>query len=167
MINIACENKLYIMNYKLFHSSSVVEQSAVNRSVVGSNPTCGAMYNARSAVRGGGRSMMGNHVDRRRSEGFKSLVLHRGKLLLLAPCSSGAEIATSRRPHGCDDRRGHHLFYFMDIGRISSAGRALALQARGRRFEPCILHHVEKPSYRGVEHVFTCEESIDDETDKR
>ncbi len=26
----------------LFHSSSVVEQSAVNRSVVGSNPTCGA-----------------------------------------------------------------------------------------------------------------------------
>src|SRR5699024_7770394 len=26
-----------------FHSSSVVEQSAVNRSVVGSNPTCGAM----------------------------------------------------------------------------------------------------------------------------
>ncbi len=26
----------------LFHSSSVVEQSAVNRSVVGSSPTCGA-----------------------------------------------------------------------------------------------------------------------------
>jgi hypothetical protein len=25
--------------------------------------------------------------------------------------------------------------------RISSAGRALALQARGRRFEPVILHH--------------------------
>ncbi len=28
----------------IFHSSSVVEQSAVNRSVVGSNPTCGAIY---------------------------------------------------------------------------------------------------------------------------
>src|SRR5699024_12854798 len=55
----------------------------------------------------------------------------------------------------------------MDIGRISSAGRALALQARGRRFEPCILHHVEKTSYREVEHVFTCEEPIDDETDMR
>ncbi len=27
----------------LFHSSSVVELSAVNRSVVGSSPTCGAM----------------------------------------------------------------------------------------------------------------------------
>ena len=27
----------------LIHSSSVVELSAVNRSVVGSNPTCGAM----------------------------------------------------------------------------------------------------------------------------
>jgi hypothetical protein len=26
-----------------FHSSSVVERSAVNRVVVGSNPTCGAM----------------------------------------------------------------------------------------------------------------------------
>ena len=29
--------------YKLFRSSSVVELSAVNRSVVGSNPTCGAI----------------------------------------------------------------------------------------------------------------------------
>ncbi len=28
----------------LFHSSSVVELSAVNRSVVGSNPTCGAIF---------------------------------------------------------------------------------------------------------------------------
>ncbi len=27
----------------IFRSSSVVEQSAVNRSVVGSNPTCGAV----------------------------------------------------------------------------------------------------------------------------
>jgi hypothetical protein len=30
--------------YLLFRSSSVVEQSAVNRSVVGSNPTCGAIF---------------------------------------------------------------------------------------------------------------------------
>ena len=30
----------------LFRSSSVVEQSAVNRSVVGSNPTCGAIWRA-------------------------------------------------------------------------------------------------------------------------
>ena len=28
----------------LFRSSSVVEHSAVNRAVVGSNPTCGAIY---------------------------------------------------------------------------------------------------------------------------
>ena len=34
---------------KLFHSSSVVEQSAVNRSVVGSNPTCGAKWRRSSA----------------------------------------------------------------------------------------------------------------------
>jgi hypothetical protein len=31
------------INSLLFRSSSVVEQSAVNRSVVGSNPTCGAI----------------------------------------------------------------------------------------------------------------------------
>jgi hypothetical protein len=31
------------MIYFLFRSSSVVEQSAVNRSVVGSSPTCGAI----------------------------------------------------------------------------------------------------------------------------
>ena len=30
-------------DYIIFHSSSVVEQSAVNRSVVGSSPTCGAI----------------------------------------------------------------------------------------------------------------------------
>ncbi len=28
----------------LFRSSSVVEHSAVNRAVVGSNPTCGAIF---------------------------------------------------------------------------------------------------------------------------
>ena len=28
------------------------------------------------------------------------------------------------------------------IGRISSAGRASALQAEGRRFDPVILHHI-------------------------
>src|SRR5699024_10519311 len=32
-----------IARHKIFHSSSVVEQSAVNQSVVGSNPTCGAI----------------------------------------------------------------------------------------------------------------------------
>src|SRR5699024_12032922 len=37
---------------KIFHSSSVVEQSAVNRSVVGSNPTCGAIWRAVRVVEG-------------------------------------------------------------------------------------------------------------------
>ena len=59
----------------LFHSSSVVEQSAVNRSVVGSNPTCGAINITRRAVRAGRRSTIGNRVDRYRSQGFKSLAL--------------------------------------------------------------------------------------------
>src|SRR5699024_4271533 len=46
-----------------FHSSSVVEQSAVNRSVAGSNPACGAI---RRAVRDGRRSTIGNRVDHSR-----------------------------------------------------------------------------------------------------
>src|SRR5699024_8603197 len=47
--------------FLIFHSSSVVEQSAVNRSVAGSNPACGAI---RRDVRVGRRSMIGNHVGR-------------------------------------------------------------------------------------------------------
>ena len=42
----------------LFRSSSAVELSAVNRSVVGSIPTCGAI----GAVRVGRRSTIGNRV---------------------------------------------------------------------------------------------------------
>ncbi len=36
--------KRYETLISLFRSSSVVEHSAVNRAVVGSNPTCGAIY---------------------------------------------------------------------------------------------------------------------------
>ncbi|VXB84479.1 hypothetical protein BACI9J_30002 [Bacillus altitudinis] len=32
--------------------------------------------------------------------------------------------------------------YSKEFWRISSAGRASALQAEGRRFEPVILHHI-------------------------
>ena len=70
-------------------SSSVVELSAVNRSVVGSNPTCGAMA----------------LVKRLRHRPFTAVTRVRV-------------------------RRSHHYW------RISSAGRASALQAEGRRFEP-------------------------------
>ncbi len=47
----------------IFRSSSVVEHSAVNRAVVGSNPTCGA--NLESCPRGR-RSTIGNRVDGQR-----------------------------------------------------------------------------------------------------
>jgi hypothetical protein len=43
---------------RLFHSSSVVELSAVNRSVAGSNPACGATESCPS----GRRSTIGNRV---------------------------------------------------------------------------------------------------------
>ena len=80
---------------KLFRSSSVVELSAVNRSVVGSTYL--------------------------RSHG--SLV----KRLRHRPFTAVTRVRV---------RRSHHYW------RISSAGRASALQAEGRRFEPVILHHL-------------------------
>ena len=82
----------------LIHSSSVVELSAVNRSVVGSSPTCGAIWPRGQAV--------------------KTPPFHGGN--------------TGSSPVGV-------ITYW----RISSAGRASALQAEGRRFEPVILHHFE------------------------
>jgi hypothetical protein len=54
----------------------VVEQSAVNRLVVGSSPTCGA---TRRDVRAGRRSTIGNRVDGdNSSRGFESLSLRHG-----------------------------------------------------------------------------------------
>ena len=34
--------------------------------------------------------------------------------------------------------------------KVSSAGRALALQARGHRFEPCTFHHLSGPVVQSV-----------------
>ncbi len=42
--NYVLSNYISINDYILFRSSSVVEHSAVNRAVVGSNPTCGAIF---------------------------------------------------------------------------------------------------------------------------
>jgi hypothetical protein len=57
----------------IFRSSSVVEQSAVNRLVVGSSPTCGAIWRD---VRAGRRSTIGNRVGGvDPSRGFESLSL--------------------------------------------------------------------------------------------
>ena len=39
---------------------------------------------------------------------------------------------------------------YLYMWRISSAGRAPALQAEGRRFEPVILHHIIRHLYAGV-----------------
>ena len=68
----------------IFHSSSVVEQSAVNRSVAGSNPACGAI---RRAVRDGRRSAIGNRVGHSRGlKGSNPLLSAR---FILARWSSG------------------------------------------------------------------------------
>src|SRR5699024_5906077 len=44
-----CALPIEILTTILFHSSSAVEQSAVNRSVAGSNPACGAIWRRSSA----------------------------------------------------------------------------------------------------------------------
>ena len=51
----------------------------VNHDVVGSSPTCGVLQNildTRRVVRAGRRSMIGNRVGRKLSQGFESLTLH-------------------------------------------------------------------------------------------
>ena len=83
------------MNYVIFLNSSVVEQSAVNRSVVGSSPTSGA------------------------NGPFVKWLRHR-------PFTAGSRVRIS----------------YGSPWAISSAGRALALQARCQQFEPVIAHQV-------------------------
>ena len=80
----------------------MVELSAVNRSVVGSSPTCGANWPVGQAV--------------------KTPPFHGGNT-------------------GSNPVRVTIDFYLHILWRISSAGRAPALQAGGRRFDPVILHH--------------------------
>jgi hypothetical protein len=46
-----CESRT-LPGIKLIHSSSVVELSAVNRSVAGSSPACGAIWRAVRVVEG-------------------------------------------------------------------------------------------------------------------
>ncbi len=111
--------------YILFHSSSVVEQSAVNRSVVGSSPTCGAIASIAQQVEHfhgkeevSGSSPLGSLLK------FKWPL---GQVVKTPPFHGGN---TSSNLVG------------VTIWRISSAGRASALQAEGRRFDPVILHHL-------------------------
>jgi hypothetical protein len=129
----------------------VVEQSAVNRSVVGSNPTCGAIL---ESCPSGRRSTIGNRVDGQNlSQGFESLALRHRKLRPLG------QVVKTPPFHG--GNTGSNPVGVTKTWRISSAGRASALQAEGRRFDPVILHHI-KYDRRGVEqrallHRISCE----------
>src|SRR5699024_7016475 len=57
---------------QIFHSSSAVEQSAVNRSVAGSNPACGAMESCPSWLK---EHDWKSCRPQPRSRGFESLAL--------------------------------------------------------------------------------------------
>ena len=50
---------------------------------------------------------------------------------------------------------GSNPVWVTNIRRISSAGRASALQAEGRRFDPVILHHINADVAQLVEQL-TC-----------
>jgi hypothetical protein len=63
---------------------------------------------------------------------------------LLARWSSGQDTALSRRDQGFDSPTGHHF------RAISSAGRAPALQAGCRQFDPVIAHQNAAPWCSGL-----------------
>ena|SRR5699024_492618 len=132
----------------LFHSSSVVEQSAVNRSVAGSNPACGAMESCPSWPKEHDWKSCRPFT---RPRGFESLALRHlfwpvGQAVKTPPFHGGntgsspvrVTIIFSVSRWRMTIRPDHQLVRW----RISSAGRASALQAGGRRFEPYILHHI-------------------------
>ena len=101
----------------LFRSSSAVELSAVNRSVVGSIPTCGAI----GELSGWPKSTIGNRVYVKRIKGSNPLsaigFIMFGPLVKWLRHRPFTAVTRVRIPYGSP------------LWRISSAGRAPALQA--------------------------------------
>ena len=134
-----CERRTLPGHIFIFHSSSAVEQSAVNRSVVGSIPTCGAIF--------------GELSERLKEHDWKSCRRGRHVSRVQIPCSpplnrSVFSICLARpvgqvvkTPPFHGGNTGSNPVRVISYWRISSAGRAPALQAGGRRFDPVILHH--------------------------
>jgi hypothetical protein len=114
----------------------VVELSAVNRSVVGSSPTCGAIASIAQLV---------EHFHGKEEVTGSSPVgsLHRDLLNTSWPVGQAVKTPPFHGGNtGSNPVR-------VTIRRISSAGRASALQAEGRRFDPVILHHLCRCSSTG------------------
>ncbi len=118
----------------LHHSliAQLVEHSTVNRVVTGSSPVRGAIWRG---VRAGRRSTIGNRV------GVTSVSRVRIPLsppdnFLARPVGQGVKTPPF---HG--GNRGSNPLRVI-LWRLSSAGRASALQAEGRGFDPLSLHHI-------------------------
>ncbi len=129
----------------------MVEQSAVNRSVVGSNPTCGAIF-MESCPSWSKEHDWKSCRPLPRSQGFKSLALRQHSFFWPV-----GQVVKTPPFHGGNTGSNPVRVIFSKISserRISSAGRALALQARGRRFESCILHHVLFYEFSRKIHLF-------------
>ena len=110
----------------------MVEQLAVNQLVAGSNPAAGAIASlAQSVERIHGKDEVAG------SSPAGSFYVEHGPLVKWLRHRPFTAVTRVRIPYGSYNRR------------ISSAGRAPALQAGGRRFKSCILHHLCRPSSTG------------------
>ncbi len=88
----------------------------------------------------GRRSTIGNRVGGDKlSQGFKSLALRH--LIKISSWPVGQAVKTPPF-HGGNTGSNPVRVTIYILRRISSAGRASALQAEGRRFDPVILHHI-------------------------
>ena len=110
------------------HSSiaQLVEQSAVNRSVVGSSPTRGAIHDSLAQL---AEHLTFNQGVPRSSRGW---VTNFGPLVKRLRHRPFTAVSRVRFPDGSP------------IWTISSAGRAPALQAGCRQFDPVIVHHMRE-----------------------
>ena len=144
----------------------MVEQSAVNRSVVGSNPTCGAKM---ESCPSGRRSTIGNRVGGvKPSRGFKSLALRQmtftsGPLVKRLRHRPFTAVTRVRIPYGSPlyvgglAQLGEHLPYKQGVigsspvtptnykfkyGLVVQLVRMLACHARGRGFESLLDRHL-------------------------
>ncbi len=113
--------------------AQLVEHSTVNRVVTGSSPVRGALWRG---VRVGRRSTIGNRVGAKSVSRVRIPLSPPALIIDMWPVGQGVKTPPF---HG--GNRGSNPLRVIVVWRLSSAGRASALQAEGRGFDPLSLHH--------------------------
>lgn len=112
----------------------------VNHDVAGSSPACGVRLAGR-VVRAGRRSTIGNRVDGSNClKGSNPLLSVKYMQYHLLTRPVGQAVKTPPFHGGNTGSNPVRVIKTKYSWRISSAGRASALQAECRRFDPVILH---------------------------